>query len=130
MGSGRIKQARFSKYTGNSEYVTLTKPVYIINERIFFEIPVFQFIEPNDLGYYHFSYKIEVLNPAKASIYTYKESPAQMKLEEFPDKDYLRFFYDTNMKTKPGKYLLKVTILDLNTGYTNEWKEDFEMVKK
>ena len=122
----------FLRYHGNAKYKVLETPVFYLNERIFYQVPVFEFVIPDEMGYYYLSYWIEVLDSNSKIVYELDGKLEQMKISEFPSKDFLRFYYDTSRKTKIGKYTFRVNIYDYNSFDRNIWETDFELkrVKK
>lgn len=119
---------KLKRYVGNNQYKSPVSNAFIVGERVFFEIPVFDLLIPDRNKQYSFEYTF-MIDYGEKTIYQLSNRIEGRKKNEFPDAPYLKFFYDTSQKHETGEYQFMIKVVDLNSGNEGFWENTFELVK-
>jgi len=123
------KPVKMQRYAGNNKYKQVNNTKYKRGERIFIDVPAFDFLMVDDFGKYRFNYELNVFDQHKRRIYHLEKKDILLTIKKAKELKSLKFFYDSNSNQQEGIYLIELKIIDLNFENFKVFKQKFTLVR-
>lgn len=125
----RDKPVVMKRYAGNNTYKQVKNKKYKRGERIFIDVPAFDYLMVDDFGKYRFNYELNVFDQRKHKIFHLEKKDILLTIRKAKELKTLKFFYDSRSNQKIGNYTIELTIQDLNFEGFKVFKQKFTLVR-
>lgn len=123
------KPVIMKRYTGNNKYTPVKNTKYKRGERIFIDVPAFDYLMVDDFGKYRFNYVLNVFDKHRNKIFHLQKKAIILSIEKAKKLKTLKFFYDSNSNQQMGDYTIELEIQDLNFEGFKVFKQKFTLVR-